>query len=55
MLTKTVRATLAIKDETITIDIVVSCNDSTPESELIRRAGNALRLAADEATYEICF
>ena len=53
MFQRTVKAKLMINNEEIEISISISCVPTTPERELIRRAGNILRAAANDATYEV--
>jgi len=51
---RTVKARLVIngRDQVVTVKVPVS-RDDILNTELIRRAGNALREAADSATYTV--
>ena len=53
MFFKTVIATIIIDNCPVEISISIGCIPETPDSELIRRAGNILRAAARDATYKV--
>jgi len=48
-----VHAKIKVNEFEVKIIIVIECNARTPDSELIRRAGNILRESANNATYEV--
>jgi hypothetical protein len=53
MFVKTVRVTLIISESPVEVLIQVSCTPYTLDEEIIRRAGNLLRKAANNAEYMI--
>jgi len=53
MFSRTVIATIIIGGEEVKVSISIGCIPETPHSELIRRAGNIFRAAANDATYEV--
>lgn len=53
MFQRVVYVTLDLAGEEVRIPLHIGCNPSTPDKELERRAGNILRAAANDATYEV--
>jgi hypothetical protein len=50
---KTVTATIMVDGKSVEIKIDITCASHTPDHELIRRAGNILRHAADSAEFKV--
>lgn len=48
-----VYAIIVINGKEVTIPIAVSCTPQTPKNELVRRAGNILREASNNASYTL--